>query len=341
MFRSLNSACHQKMVAYFGEVKSQNLGDEAVYSVLQDCCSLASRIKPCAPGRELRGRFLQRRLRRCSSIMIGGGTQFTSMNAEYLKTLIDCNDNVWSFGTGVGSCGFCERPDSDLYDIVCSLNCIDPLTVRGPLSQQTLYRYNIKSEVIGDPALGYANESESFTGGKKILVNLLSPLDAGERVVYQGFISNLASSLSVFRAKGWIIDFLALGPGDYTYIDNFRLRFGFFESEISEIYTSVPRFFEVLRGASVIISMRLHGAILASCAGVPFLLCNYRAKCSDFAASIQQEALLLSPESSVSDIMNSIEYSLGNSHDISSSIKSEALYFRNLQSAFLKKQMSS
>lgn len=330
-----------KMVAYFGEVKSKNLGDEAVYSVLRDCYSLGKQITPVMPGRELRERFLQRQLRRYSSIMIGGGTQFTSMNAEYLKTLIRCNDKVWSFGTGVGSCGFCERPDFDLYEIVCSLDRINPLTVRGPLSQETLYKYNIKSKVIGDPAFGYANECEFFRGGKKILVNLLSPLDAGEKIIYLDFISNLASSLSVFQAKGWVIDFLALGPGDYSYIDNFRSGFGFFESEIAEIYTSIDRFFEVLRGVSLIISMRLHGAILASCAGVPFLLCNYRPKCFDFAASIQQEALLLSSKSSASDIINSIEYSISNSHEISSAIKSKALYFRDLQSKFLKKQLSN
>lgn len=329
------------MVVYFGEVESNNIGDIAVYSVLRDRCSIGKRITPVAPGRRLSGRFLQRQLRRYSSIMIGGGTQFTSVNAEYLKTLIRCNDRVWSFGTGVGSCGFWEPPDSDLSEIVCYLNRINPLTVRGPLSQETLYKYNIKSTVIGDPAFGYANECEFFRGGKKILVNLLSPLDAGESIIYQGFISNLASSLSVFRAKGWVIDFLALGPGDYGYIDNFRSGFGFFESEITEIYTSVDRFFEVLRGISLIISMRLHGAILASCAGVPFLLCNYRPKCFDFAASIQQQALLLSSKSSASDIMNSIEYILSNSHEISSAIKSKALYFRNLQSKFLKKQMSN
>ncbi|MBW2304801.1 MAG: polysaccharide pyruvyl transferase family protein [Deltaproteobacteria bacterium] len=313
----------------------------AVYSVLRDCYALDKRIIPITLGRELLGHFLQRQLRRYSSIMIGGGTQFTSMNAEYLKILIRCNDRVWSFGTGVGSCGFCEPPDSDLSEIVCFLNRINPLTVRGPLSQETLFKYDINSKVIGDPALGYAKECDFFQGGKKILVNLLSPLDTEENIIYQKFIANLASPLSVLRANGWVIDFLALGPGDYSYIDNFRSTFGFLESEISEIYTSVDRFFESLRGVSLIISMRLHGAILASCAGVPFLLCNYRSKCLDFAASIQQEDLLLSPNSSASDIINSIEYLLSNSNKISKAIKSKALYFRNIQSEFLKNQLCS
>lgn len=329
------------MIAYFGEVESNNLGDVAVYNVLRDRYSLGKSIRPLPIGRELMEYLLQGRLTRYSSVMIGGGTQFTGINAEYLKALVQCNDRIWSFGTGVGSCGFCEPPEADLSEIVCFLSRISPLTVRGPLSQDTLSKYDIHSEIIGDPAFGYAKERNSFRGGRKILVNLVSPVDTYEKIAYQSFIANIAASLSVLRSKGWLISFMALGPGDYGYINKFRTAFGFFDSEIAEIYTSVDDFFDALQGSALFLSMRLHGAVLASCAGVPFLLCNYRSKCHDFAALIQQEELLLSPNSSVSDIMYSINYLFSNSHKISSAIRSKALYFRDRQSKFLKKQLCS
>lgn len=326
------------MIAYFGEIDSKNLGDVAVYTALRECYSLGKQITPITPGSEFMDPSLQHQPRQYSSIMIGGGTQLTPMNASHLKTIFQSNDRVWSFGTGVGSCGFCEHPEPNLAEITRFLNSIYPLTVRGPLSQQTLYKYSIHSEVIGDPALGYAKEHNFFRGGNKILVNLVSPLNTYEIIEYQGFLASIAYSLSVLRAKGWLIGFLALGPGDYGYIDKFRSAFGFSGSEIAEIYTSVHDFFESLRGAALVLSMRLHGAVLASCAGVPFLLCNYRSKCHDFAASIQQENLLLPPNSPASHILNSMKYLLYNSPRISNSIRSKALLFRDIQAKFLENQ---
>jgi len=326
------------MIAYFGEIESKNLGDVAVYTALHECYSLGKQITPITPGSEFTGPSLQQELKQYSSIMIGGGTQFTPMNTIYLKTIFQSNDRVWSFGTGVGSCGFCEHPEPDLLGIACFLSRIHPLTVRGPLSQEALHKYGIHSEVIGDPALGYAKDQIFFRGGKRILVNLVSPEHTYELMEYQRFLSSLASSLRVLRAKGYLIEFLALGPGDYGYIDHFRSTFGFSGSEIAEIYTSVHDFFETLREAAVILSMRLHGAILAACAGVPFLLCDYRPKCRDFTTSIQQNDLLLSPSSSASDIMNSVEYLLGNGHRISGSVRSKALFFRDVQARFIENQ---
>jgi len=63
---------------------------------------------------------------------------------------------------------------------------------------------NINSEVIGDPALCYARQRH--TGNKKkILVNLLSPIDPTEKKAYAYFAINLACCLTSLQKKGWEI----------------------------------------------------------------------------------------------------------------------------------------
>lgn len=328
----------ERGMGYFGEVGSQNLGDEAVYEVLQSGCSPGRPVVPIISGSDLKSSSRQRQLQRYTSIVIGGGTQFTGMNAGQLKTLVRCNDRIWSFGTGVGSCGFSEPPDSDLSGLACSLKHIHPLTVRGPYSREKLLELQIYSEIIGDPALAHARESHLAGGGRKILVNLLQPMDAEESNLYRSYLANLASCLVFFRKKGWEIAFVALGPGDAAYINTFKTTYDFADSGTDEVYASVPRFFELLEKVSLIISMRLHGAILACCVGVPFLLCNYRPKCADFAASVHHQELLLEPTAMATEMMASMDSILCRRQKISRAIHQQALYFREKQLAFLAQQ---
>ncbi|RJR51526.1 MAG: polysaccharide pyruvyl transferase family protein [Desulfobacteraceae bacterium] len=328
-----------KTAAYFGEFDSNNLGDVAVYTVLGDCYSSGNRITPIPLGKEFVDTSLQRKLDQCSSIMIGGGTQLTPLNADYMRAMFRRDLKVWSFGTGVGSCGFCEEPDPDLSGIARLLKQIDPLTVRGPLSRNLLSRYGIHARVIGDPALGYAKDHVHSSWGRKIVVNLTSPVDSEEILRFGNFLSAAAEALTVFRKKGWLIQFLAMGPGDYEYIDDFRTGFGFSDAEVGEIYTSTRAFFDYVRGAALILSMRLHGAVLASCAGLPFLLCNYRAKCRDFTASLGLDGLLLSPNVSTKTMVGTMNLLLEKRSKISASIRSKALFFRDLQASLLENQL--
>jgi len=315
-------------VGYFGEVFSRNLGDEAVYTALRLSAMANMQLFPITPAYNFNHLPQKKMLKQLSSIMIGGGTQFTPMNALKLKTLTQYNDQVWSFGTGVGSCGFCEPQPADLTELIPSLKQINPLTVRGPYSQGALLKLGINSEVIGDPALCYARQRH--TGNKKkILVNLLSPIDPTEKKAYAYFAINLACCLTSLQKKGWEISFVALGPGDYQYLKEFRSKFHFTDSQINQITVYTEDFLDLLLADfSLLISMRLHGAILAACVGIPFLLCNYRQKCADFALSVNHGDLLIASTSTTSDLFTSIEFSLHNKEKISRSLNEQAHNFR-------------
>jgi polysaccharide pyruvyl transferase WcaK-like protein len=323
-----------KNIGYFGEVNSYNLGDEAVYTALQLSCLADTKMT------HFNSETTQKQqLKQYTSIMIGGGTQFTVMNIEKLRMLTQWNKNVWSFGTGVGSCGFCEPPNNNIAQLSSWLKKISPLTVRGPLSQKKLTDLGIESTITGDPALSYAR-SCTYKNKQHILVNLLSPIASKETKNYCTFLNNLGRNLQLYKSKGWKISFVALGPGDCRYINEFISKFDFHNSTIYEIYRCSESFLQLLGETSVLISMRLHGAILASCVGIPFLLCNYRSKCSDFTSSMHQDELLLEPMGTYESMWNSFDSAICNAQTISRSINQRALYYKDLQHNFLKKQFS-
>ena len=72
-------------------------------------------------------------------------------------------------------------------------------------------------------------------------------------------------------------------------------------------YWSPPisgNFFEFrsrLEACDVVISERLHGAVLAAAHGIPFVSIGYKGKCMDFASSIDMTDLCLYPENLSSD----------------------------------------
>jgi polysaccharide pyruvyl transferase WcaK-like protein len=64
---------------------------------------------------------------------------------------------------------------------------------------------------------------------------------------------------------------------------------------------SAQSLLQTLEGSYALISVRLHAAVLASCAGVPSVLLAYRSKCRDFMSSMELEsfAVPLSRDTSV------------------------------------------
>ena len=67
--------------------------------------------------------------------------------------------------------------------------------------------------------------------------------------------------------------------------------------------TQVEVTWNMIAGCDEIWSIRLHGAIVAYLAKVPFLLTNYHSKCRDFVAGVPPEAgLLISPDATPDEI---------------------------------------
>ena len=56
-----------------------------------------------------------------------------------------------------------------------------------------------------------------------------------------------------------------------------------------EVVRSSGEFFNCLNGAAVVLAQRLHVAVLAAAAGVPFVMIDYQPKCADFVASVDAD----------------------------------------------------
>lgn len=303
----------RRVVAYFGEWKSRNLGDVAVYLAFNRLASPSVNVIPLRLSSNLLERMIDKiTLSMCESIVVGGGTQFTPTNKSILSFLLNQGKPVWSFGTGVGSCGFSERAFQDIRIIKEEINLLSMISVRGPRSAKSLSDLGISSNVIGDPALSLSSTRHDIVLAlmKKILVSLLPAVEGEEMALYATFKNNLASALAHYIKKGFKLKFVAMGPGDYREADDFIRNYKFNDVEIIKIYEDINQFFELAKSCDFVISMRLHGAILSATVGIPFLLVNYREKCEDFVESIDALDSLVSADIDSSQIISLFDYLL-------------------------------
>jgi polysaccharide pyruvyl transferase WcaK-like protein len=114
-------------------------------------------------------------------------------------------------------------------------------------------------------------------------VNLAAVADGyvlGGTVHYE----KLMSSLDRLSALGVEIRFFAMEPRDAAMLLEIvpaRLKFA-----LDGMPTTLLALYKLLKSSTMVISERLHGAIIAANLGTPWLLIGYKPKCYDFAESI-------------------------------------------------------
>ena len=208
-FRTLFST----RVGYFGEQASKNLGDVAVYAALRHHkigAALYDLVKH--PNYPLRFKL---RVRNSTCILVGGGTVISSGNERNFRYMTE-HSPTWTFGTGAGSCGFSEPPNTNLAPLADALKRVKRLTVRGPVSQAALKQIGVEgAEVIGDPALSLVDRIAGIRNsrtGKRCCINLVRPFERTEREQFQKLHAELMTLVTRLQKKGWSFEFAALEP---------------------------------------------------------------------------------------------------------------------------------
>ncbi|WP_095012398.1 polysaccharide pyruvyl transferase family protein [Tsuneonella mangrovi] len=282
---------------YIGWVGHANLGDEAMVEAAESL--LGGKVEPMATPRieQILGGTPLGGKRRHPHVFLGGGTLVNAGYIELVETCLAQGSRLATLGTGVGSAGFSGGEAGLDPRWVAVLNRFERVGVRGPRSLARLKAAGVEqAEVIGDLALALTPDAPlADPTAKTVLVNTCVGQSHADTERLARFDVALAEALVDLAKSGWTAIPVAFHADDLAPIAALLERAGLANEPIRQ-----PRDFAaysaLTNGASLSISVRLHGSVLASMCGVPNLLLAYRDKCRDFAESIGAEECVVAYE---------------------------------------------
>lgn len=271
------------LTGYIGWTFRQNLGDDAMLEAAQSL--LRGPVEPFRGERRealLAGLGLSGRSR-FSRIFLGGGTLINHCYLGTVERALRLGVPVSTLGTGAGSPGFYasnENVPRVWRDVLLQCRSIG---VRGPRSLAKLQAIGVtRAMVVGDLALGLTPDTALYhMRSRRFLLNAAAAsCELSERI-----LAELVLAARRMTDLGWRALPVALFPGDLAPTARVLRDAGI---EVPEI--PLPRcaedFFKLARHAGIAIGVRLHCAVLSSCAGVAPLGIAYREKGLDFADSM-------------------------------------------------------
>jgi len=283
-------------VSYVGGwVGHRNLGDEALFDA---CRVLFKGISLCPVRGDQNEIAFLRAARAFTSAMLAGGTiinrnESTLLRAQRMRELAS---HCFVFGAGVAGRAFWRgreldrgtpwRDNSLGWQRV--LESCDYVGIRGPLSQRSLIESGIRNvEVVGDPVLVFAGRTKNMVyRGRTLGLNLGTSggqMWDGEEQVFE----KMGKLASFAKCAGWKVTWFVVWPKDYALTRRVAKESGTDEN-IRPVYTDYARYLALVSDVSVYVGVKLHAVALATCAGVPAIMLEYRPKCRDYMESIQQ-----------------------------------------------------
>ncbi|GAA4965990.1 polysaccharide pyruvyl transferase family protein [Kineococcus glutinatus] len=283
-------------VAYLGFAGQHNLGDDAIrdahvrWTLGRDVQQL-----PVHHTREV--------LRRAGApprprpVLLGGGTLVG--RADWLERVALYRDRGWAsawamLGAGVEDPGFAGRSTHASWDDLRRWADVLPLfgdvTVRGPMSQALLSDVGVRSRVVGDPALLFA-DAEPFPHVREDLVGMsvATPEDlwGGDPAPVVEALGEAARQLV---RGGRRLRVIALAAQDLAPSRAVARAAGVADAVEVLAPATTAQLLEQLRPCAAVIGQRLHSVVLAAAVRVPALAVEYRPKCLDFQRSIGRGA---------------------------------------------------
>ncbi|MFH1417809.1 MAG: polysaccharide pyruvyl transferase family protein [Planctomycetota bacterium] len=288
--RFLDKAQSRAAHGYIGCLWHANVGDEAVFCGLKrlrpDVAWLPSIPSAMGlapwPSLWLDGpTFLE-------SVVLGGGTLINVGRYRcWAEELLRLGQTVWCCGTGVGSAGWSQEADPDIKAWRGVLNEFVGIAVRGPRSKERLEALGVsRVEVCGDLALALVlDEPRLPVDPPALALNVSVPVSDEEPVNMECAIDALINVAARWRKRGGRILPLAMDRADIAPLAHLCRQI---DMDPRCILSGLDPFeiIDALASCSALIGVRLHSAVLATCAGVPPILLGYRDKCLDFMLSM-------------------------------------------------------
>jgi polysaccharide pyruvyl transferase WcaK-like protein len=203
------------------------------------------------------------------------------------------------FGTGVADYEFWKDRklsakkswQENLSLWCCILKRCDYVGVRGPQSQKTLLDAGLQNvEVVGDPVLVFADCSKSVNYHDKVLG--LNFGFGGEHMwdSQEKLYDKIVELASLAGKSGWKVMWFVVWPKDLP-ITQSAAKESKTGEHIHEICKDHSKYMDLVSDVTVFVGMKLHAVALATCAGVPSIMLEYRPKCRDYMKSIRQDHL--------------------------------------------------
>ncbi|MDB4919041.1 polysaccharide pyruvyl transferase family protein [Mucilaginibacter sp.] len=222
-------------------------------------------------------------------IIIGGGTIYhsTSLTGFYqqiahLKNIFNSKCKIYSIGVSIGP----FKNDEELTAFKKFVPSVDFFSVRDNRSMTVLSK-NENAVLAPDLALGYPLTKE-FNENKQNSIAIIlrqGHIDEKTNKFLTDFILGFNKQFPAYTIKFHSFCEYYLSSENDTLAIEGLIRSNNFESLPVEIvkYNNNPHeFCELLSRSKLIISVRLHGAILGYALKVPFFMISYHSKCVDF-----------------------------------------------------------
>jgi polysaccharide pyruvyl transferase WcaK-like protein len=279
-------------VAYVGWTGQSNLGDDAIAEAV--AAALPGAVFEDAPigTRTMVDAMLRPARHTDRHLVLGGGTVLgRRIWRLHLGAALRhvARRPAFMLGPGVEDPAFARRrrlPETrELNHWRPLLGAFDRVTVRGPRSLELLTDAGIDAVMIGDPAL-LCGMSQPGARGEGVVGVVLGCGDDLWGHDQARVVAEAAAAIATVLGPR-SVRFLTVNPADAPSHVRAASLLGLPTGRIEVVRAWTPAAFdEAVEGCEVVVSQRLHGAVLAAGRGVPVAMIEYQPKCRDFMASI-------------------------------------------------------
>lgn len=225
--------------------------------------------------------------------LFGGGTLLNDrgMLAEYRAVRQQTGRPVPVFGSGVSDPSFWSADPTwrdEREGWIAALAELPVVGVRGPRSKQLLDEAGATNVIVsGDPAVMLHQPMHSSgKTPKKLSIGLncgTSKRAWGSLNALNDTLGNVARALA---GAGNGVEIIPVWPEDVPVCEQVAAAAGV---RSLPAITSATAYLDLVKKFDVVITTKLHAAVLAAAANVPFVMIEYQPKCRDFTASIGWE----------------------------------------------------
>jgi polysaccharide pyruvyl transferase WcaK-like protein len=228
-----------------------------------------------------------------SAALLGGGTLINRVPAwldEYRDLKRRARRPVPVFSPGVANPEYWSRkPDwrDTLRDWREALRDLPEVGVRGPLSKRLLDDAGVPNvAVTGDPALMFGRRgNERRPSRRRVAINA-GRSDGEMWGREEDVMSALGDCARRLVRERFEVRLFAVWDRDEAACRDVAAAAGLGRDAVDPLILDADRFVDYIAGFDVAISIKLHAAVLAAAARVPFVAIEYRPKVRDFTESI-------------------------------------------------------
>ena len=329
-------------VPYIGAVSLPNLGDVAL---LQAIGSLLNRVQIQAvpyPRESFTLQIARGLGLKPTHFCLGGGTLINSpAPLQAVRRMEAMGLTGFTFGTGVRDPQFWDGVDRfprELSQWVECLGRFESISVRGPISANILKQCGLPQvQIIGDPALQFwAPPTEIPPSTNRIAINICSGYGRKSGNDESRVFEQLRVVARNLLRAGIELVLISVWAVDDDLVQGFASSLeGGSRVSVELVGSDVQRFLSLVASCDLMVSMRLHAAVLAMCRSVPVVSIEYQPKCRDFMASMHLDRYNIQPDELDPELAERLIYeALEHRAMLRQVIHRRAEYYQNQQAGF-------